>query len=156
MARDRAREGRPWIPEEDATLRARYGEDGVSSDDLGRELGRGSGAVRRRAWILGLTRERADAKGDDWIDRLYALRDEGHSVEAIAQALGCHRSTVESWCQRECLYIKGPRILWTAEEDDLIRSRTPAAEVAAKIGRTPRAVHARRHRLRVQDRAKGG
>lgn len=81
--------GRPWIPDEDAELRAGYGR---RLDALAATLRRTVGAVYQRAVRLGLSRRRQS--GMKRSRSILALHGKGHATAAIARRLKADVSLV--------------------------------------------------------------
>ncbi|MDF9748384.1 HNH endonuclease signature motif containing protein [Natrinema salsiterrestre] len=93
--------GKPWHDEE--TLRELYYDEGLSTDEIGKELGCAGRTVRD--WFDKLdidTRSQAEARleypnlaDEEWLREKYT--EEGLTAPQIADALGCSKGAVLHW-----------------------------------------------------------
>jgi biotin operon repressor len=143
--------GMPWTAEEDAALRAVYGQ--ALALDIGRRLGRTAEAVRQRAMALGLSTP--VAARIRWTEEANALMREryarGSSVE-LARALGTTAGAVTKQAQALGLARPTPHRPWTPERDRLLREMyglVETEELADRLGVSRTAVYNRLKQLGI-------
>jgi hypothetical protein len=133
---------RPWTPEEDALLKARFSKTRTAV--LARELGRSHASVQRRAWQLGLSGEGFTP----WTDADEALLRDLYAstpTQELAEMLGKTPQAVTTRACRMGLKKNGRHRnggrAWTPEDDELLRECVKTMSASGTAGRLRRTVN---------------
>ena len=122
---DRSRKYQPWMPEEDEILRNFYPAEGPKC--INRLPGRTEQGVNQRACFLKVCRQRFWKNDEDDIIRRYYPSEGSSCAKRLA---GRTASSVMQRAKKlglsyERLKIRGRPVLWTAEEEEIIRKYYP-------------------------------
>lgn len=136
-----------WTPEEDAAI----ADSSRSIADLVQTLGRSRGQISVRRSELN-KRQTGQLRMPRWTDAERAvLLDTTISNQDAARILGRTGKGVQA--QRAILGVTKSRRSWTSEQDQqILASKVPVAELAASMDKTPREIYNRRGHLRRTDK----